>query len=1576
MATFGSNTPPSDFSTLNLPTLTGLVMEETTDATSAKLLISPALAFNPAVLPGDTVNRLYNQTITSSGGIGSKSLVVSNIQNAIPGLNVPANGVDSLTITGTPTATGTESFTVTATDSHGASFQATFTITVNPLPSFSPTNLAQASVSVVYDQTITASGGTVPYTIINVTNFDAGTTGLTSADFSSNLATGTITIHGTPSAPGTAKFTANLTDAAGATIAQDYTITVVPLIVDAPSITPTNASEGASTSFAITGTFSDPGGAIVGPFTAVIHWGDNTTDTATVTGANNPFNYAFTGNHTYAQSGAYNVTVSVTDSNLATGTSTATVITVANVAPTVSTPVVTPTSTSEGASTSFSVSGTFTDPAGALDAPFVAVIHWGDGSTDTATVTGNANPFAYSFTGNHAYAQNGSYNVTVSVADKDGDTGVSSAVPVSVANVAPTVGTPVINPTAASEGTSTSFTVNGTFTDPAGALDQSFVAVINWGDGSSDSATVSGSSNPFGYAFNGSHTYAQNGSYNVTVSVTDKDGDTGTSTAVPITVTNVAPTVGTPVISPTATSEGTSTSFTVSGTFTDPAGVLDQSFVAVINWGDGSSDSATVSGSSNPFGYAFGGNHTYAQNGSYNVTVSVTDKDGDTGTSTAVPVSVANVAPTVSSPVVNPTAASEGTSAAFTVSGTFTDPASGLDQSYVAVVHWGDGSTDTATVSGSSNPFSYAFNGNHTYAQNGSYNVTVSVTDKDGDTGTSTAVPVSVANVAPTVSSPVANPTAANEGTSAAFTVSGTFTDPASGLDQSYVAVVNWGDGSSDTATVGGSSNPFSYAFDGNHTYAQNGSFNVTVSVTDKDGDTGTSTAVQVAVANVAPTVGTPVVNPTVASEGTSAAFTVSGTFTDPASGLDQSYVAVVNWGDGSTDTAAVSGSSNPFGYAFTGNHTYARSGSFNVTVSVTDKDGDTGTSSSVAVNVAKVAPTVGTPLVNPSAASEGTSTSFTISGTFSDPADAQGQPYVAVVNWGDGTTDLATVSGIGNPFGYAFNGSHTYTQNGNFNVTVSVTNKDGDTGVSSAVPVSVANVAPTVGTPVINPTAASEGASTSFSVSGSFTDPAGALDQSYVAVVNWGDGTSDTATVSGSSNPFGYAFTGNHTYAQSGSFNVTVSVTDKDGDTGTSLAVPVTVANVAPAVGTPIVNPTTANIGTNTSFGVSGTFTDPAGAMDQSFTAVIHWGDGSTDTATVSGTTNPFSYAFNGNHIYAQSGNFNVTVTVKDKDGDTGVSAPVVVTVATSVQFKITAPASATTGTPFNFTVTAVDPLGNTVTGYSGTVHFSSFDSVASLPGDATLTAGSGTFSATLNTSGNQTITATDTVNGSITATTDPITVTGTGGNHNTYVQQLYVELLHRPADPTGLQYFTQLLNSGAAGRSETVLLIEGSAEYHGIQTQALYQKLLARAADPTGLTFWVTFLGSGGSVLQMENIILGSAEYFGGHGEHSNEGFIEAVYSDVLGRAPDPAGDLFFNKYLATDGTRFGLANVILNSAEDQLDRLKSYYQDFLRRPLEPVGQMFWTNLLAHGLSDELVIAGILGSDEYLAKFPQFPG
>jgi hypothetical protein len=97
----------------------------------------------------------------------------------------------------------------------------------------------------------------------------------------------------------------------------------------------------------------------------------------------------------------------------------------------------------------------------------------------------------------------------------------------------------------------------------------------------------------------------------------------------------------------------------------------------------------------------------------------------------------------------------------------------------------------------------------------------------------------------------------------------------------------------------------------------------------------------------------------------------------------------------------------------------------------------------------------------------------------------------------------------------------------------------------------------------------------------------------------------------------------------------------------------------------------------------------------------------------------------------------------------------------AGATHFAVTVPASVNAGTSFSVTVTALDASNNPVTGYTGTVQFTSNDPLAILPANATLTNGTGQFSATLEKAGNNlTITATDANIVSIAGTSSPITV------------------------------------------------------------------------------------------------------------------------------------------------------------------------------------------------------------------------
>jgi hypothetical protein len=122
-------------------------------------------------------------------------------------------------------------------------------------------------------------------------------------------------------------------------------------------------------------------------------------------------------------------------------------------------------------------------------------------------------------------------------------------------------------------------------------------------------------------------------------------------------------------------------------------------------------------------------------------------------------------------------------------------------------------------------------------------------------------------------------------------------------------------------------------------------------------------------------------------------------------------------------------------------------------------------------------------------------------------------------------------------------------------------------------------------------------------------------------------------------------------------------------------------------------------------------------------------------------------------------AGSQTITATDNANSRVSGTSNPISVKLGV-VRLEVDATSFASTGTSFDFKVTALDGLYHTFPDYSGTVSFTSTDGQAVLPADSPLTSGTGTFSITFKTPGNQTITATDTVTTAVTGHSTSIQV------------------------------------------------------------------------------------------------------------------------------------------------------------------------------------------------------------------------
>src|SRR5207302_5651947 len=131
----------------------------------------------------------------------------------------------------------------------------------------------------------------------------------------------------------------------------------------------------------------------------------------------------------------------------------------------------------------------------------------------------------------------------------------------------------------------------------------------------------------------------------------------------------------------------------------------------------------------------------------------------------------------------------------------------------------------------------------------------------------------------------------------------------------------------------------------------------------------------------------------------------------------------------------------------------------------------------------------------------------------------------------------------------------------------------------------------------------------------------------------------------------------------------------------------------------------------------------------------------------------------------------------------------------------------------------------------------------------------------------------------------------------------------------------------------------IEASAEYRINQINTIYETLLGRTADPGGLNVFLGFLALGGTYEQIEGIVAGSDEFFAKSGS-TNDGFLNALYQDALGRAPDAAGRAGFDQFLAQGGSRAQVATILYTSLEFDHALVSSWYHTFLHRPADANG------------------------------------
>jgi PKD repeat protein len=771
---------------------------------------------------------------------------------------------------------------------------------------------------------------------------------------------------------------------------------------------------------------------------------------------------------------------------------------------------------------------------------------------------------------------------------------VSDTATLTITNVAPTV-SEIAGSATTPTGVATAFAV--TASDVAGDADP---LIYTWAATGGPTIVGNGTANP-------TFSWPNPGTFTVTVGVSDSDGG------------NVTKTKQVDVLGPA--SGKSCTVKTTSGSVDSATGVEGSTslvFVAtctpsVSSYSWSLSDGTT--GTGNPLAA-----HVFGDNGTFTGTVTAFYSGSPVQGSSNVTISNAN--PAVKVPLARADAIkvnTEGTEMNFSVTGN--DVAADIPLSY----EWnmGDGTVYTVNASGESAVA-------HTYAEDGSYNINVKIFDKDGGSTNATEITQIVTNVVPVVT-PLTPPTTATFQVPVALNVE--VTDPGP-QDNADTFDIDW----TFTHTTSGTIQQFtdvgaSYSW----TPTLAGAWTVLIEANDGE-STGTATY-GVTVEAGAPDI--TAISPLSANETVgSATTTLTPTITFGGDPADLTWSWTVSLGSTYTHTST---SKAP---AFT----LEDNGTWNVSVTATAKDGKSDTYTTT-LPVANVAPTLLT-FVPPS----GTVNEGSLQSGSATAQDAAGDPLSFLWNFGNGSTATGATAFF------------TWSDEGTFNVNVTVTDGDGGSVTSNNGVVTVVNVAPTLTAISGNVTSATEGSSRTYTVTAS--DP----------------GTQDTVTntwrVDGVTVGTGLSL--NYTFPDNkSSYAITATATDNDGGTSAVQTVNVPVTNVAPTKPT-VTGTLTINEGGSVS--LTAASTDVA-ADTISYT----WKEGATTVGSAAVL----------NKSYADNGTFALSVTASDEDGGTSTVTDVTVTVANVAPTvsTITGNLTGTEGVAQTFSVTTTDPGADVVT-------------------------------------------------------------------------------------------------------------------------------------------------------------------------------------------------------------------------------------------------------------------------------------
>ncbi|MCU1455851.1 MAG: in-like serine protease [Acidimicrobiales bacterium] len=196
-------------------------------------------------------------------------------------------------------------------------------------------------------------------------------------------------------------------------------------------------------------------------------------------------------------------------------------------------------------------------------------------------------------------------------------------------------------------------------------------------------------------------------------------------------------------------------------------------------------------------------------------------------------------------------------------------------------------------------------------------------------------------------------------------------------------------------------------------------------------------------------------------------------------------------------------------------------------------------------------------------------------------------------------------------------------------------------------------------------------------------------------------------------------------------------------------------------------------------------------------------------------------------------------------------------------------------------------------------------------------------------------------------------------------FVCNLYLDVLGRTVEAGGLVYWADRLDAGTP-RSTMARQYVLTPEARSVLVNRLYVLYLGRAGESAGVAYWSDQIGRGVSPDTVRVLLVASSEYYGRAGG-TNQGFVAAVYRDILRRTIDPSGQAYWDGQLASGHSRGDVVTRLLHTNEGRKNVITDIFNRYLRRPPNASESSFWITALGNGASELDIDISVIASAEY---------